>query len=80
MESATLVILSSALSFGSPILFLGWDLWRMKPTNRRLPPDDGPVPEPSPILPDTDTMPRVQKPLPDCLIPKPLPRRVPELV
>ncbi len=63
MTSATFVILSGMVTFGLPIIFALYELRRLQP-----PPcggSDGPPPPPcqSPILP---------KPLPDCLLPKPL--------
>ncbi len=70
MDATIQVLCSGALTFGVPIVLAGWELWKLRPATRRLPPgEDGPL-EPSP-LPDTGVSPRVQKPLPDCLIPKP---------
>lgn len=77
MNPTTQVICSCALTFGVPIVIAGWELWRMGPTARRLPPGEAGPPEPAP-LPDPGVSPRVQKPLPDCLIPKPQPVRIRE--
>jgi hypothetical protein len=63
---------------GIPMVLAGWDLWRMGPTRKQLPPGEDILPDPAP-LPDAGLLPRVQKPLPDCLIPKRLPERVREL-
>lgn len=79
MNAATQVICSCALTFGVPIVLAAWDLWNLGPTPRRMPPGEDTPPEPSP-LPNPVASPRIQKPLPDCLIPKPAPARVPELV
>jgi hypothetical protein len=79
MSPASQVICSCMLTFGVPIALAGWDLWRLKPASWRPPPGEEAEPEPSP-LPDAGRPPVVQKPLPDCLIPKRAPVRVPELV
>jgi hypothetical protein len=63
------VMCSFALTFGVPVVAAGWDLWRMKPPSWRPPPGEDVIPDPDP-LPDAGLPPRVQKPLPDCLIPK----------
>ncbi len=78
MTPAIQVICSCTLTFGVPIVLAGWELWRMGPTPRRLPPGDELAPDPTP-LPDAGLSPRIQKPLPDCLIPRPAPVRVREL-
>lgn len=78
MSPTTQVICSCALTFGVPIIIAGWELFRLGPTARRLPPGEDIVPEPDP-LPDAGISPRVQKPLPDCLIPQAVPSRVLEL-
>ena len=79
MDATTQVICSCALTFGVPIVIAGWELWRLGPTARRLPPGDDASPDPAP-LPDAGVLPRVQKPLPDCLIPQKIPAQVRELV
>ncbi len=79
MNPTTQVICSCALTFGVPIVLAGWELWRLKPTSWRLPPDEEDPLGPAP-LPDAGVSPRVQKPLPDCLIPQVVPGRVRELV
>ena len=72
MDAGVQVICSCALTMGVPVLLAGWELWKLKPPQWRPPPGE-PVPrEPDP-LPDAG----VRKPLPDCLIPKPV--RVREL-
>jgi hypothetical protein len=78
MDPATQVIFSCALTFGAPIAIAGWELWRLGPTSRRLPPDPETPTDPAP-LPDAGTSPRIEKALPDCLIPCPAPSRVREL-
>ena len=77
MSPAAQVFYSCALSFGVPIVLAGWELWRMGPTVRRQPPGDDSVPDPAPF-PDAGLSPRIQKPLPDCLIPNVAPSRVRE--
>ena len=79
MTPTTQVLCSCALTFGVPIVLAGWELWRLGPTARRLPPGEDSSPDPAP-LPDPGIAPYVRKPLPDCLIPKPVPARLPELV
>ena len=69
MNPSTQVLLSCALTFGVPILLAGWELWRLGPSPRHLPPG-GETSAPPPPLPDPVTAPRGQKPLPDCLIPR----------
>jgi hypothetical protein len=74
MDASIQVLCSCALTFGVPIVVAGWELWRLGPTARRLPPGEDRLPDPAP-LPDPGASPGFQKPLPDCLIP----RRVREL-
>ncbi|MBC7800771.1 MAG: hypothetical protein H7Z10_09115 [Gemmatimonadaceae bacterium] len=87
MEPSTQVILSGLLTFGVPLAFAIRELI----VTRRIPPSqwggDGPPP-PAPVPPPPDKTPdwvAPNKPLPECLIPKPMtpsPQRVrvPELV
>jgi hypothetical protein len=77
MSPTTQVFCSCALSFGVPIVLAGWELWRLGPASRRQPPNEDIIPDPAP-LPDAGLSPRIQKPLPDCLIPKVAPSRVRE--
>jgi hypothetical protein len=79
MNAATQVICSCALTFGIPIVIAGWELWRLGPSKRDLPPGDDSPALPTP-LPDAGASPRIQKPLPDCLIPRPAPARIREFV
>jgi hypothetical protein len=79
MTATTQILCSFALTFGVPIAVAGWELWHLGPTSWRPPPGDDIPPEPAP-LPDPGASPRIQKPLPDCLIPKKVPSRQPELV
>lgn len=58
------VLLSGALTFGVPLAFAIRELIVL----RRPPRNDGQPPPPVPPRPP------VNRPLPDCLIPKPLPR------
>ncbi len=78
MNATTQVICSCALTFGVPIVIAGWELWRLGPSARRLPPGEDVPPEPAP-LPDAGVLPGVRKPLPECLLPRPAPVRVREL-
>jgi hypothetical protein len=78
MNASTWVLCSSALTFGAPLLAAEWELWRLGPTQWRPPPTEDVPGEPDP-LPDAGVSPRVHKPLPDCLIPRPVPERVREL-
>jgi hypothetical protein len=78
MNPATQAICSSMLTFGVPLAVAAWELWRLGPSARRLPPGDEVPPQPAP-LPDAGVSPRIQKPLPDCLVPRPVPARVREL-
>lgn len=73
MSPGTQIILSGALSFGVPLLFALRELRQLRrpwhgPDDRERGPDPGPPPPPP------DSRPAVQ-PLPDCLIPRPLPAR-----
>jgi hypothetical protein len=79
MTATTQVLCSFALTFGVPIVIAGWELWRLAPTAWRPPPADDVPPEPDPF-PDAGASPRIQKPLPNCLIPQPVRNRVRELV
>jgi hypothetical protein len=78
MNATTWVLCSFALTFGVPIAFAGWELWRLGPTTWRPPPGEDNPPDPAP-LPDAGVSPRIQKPLPDCLIPQAVPARMREL-
>lgn len=64
MSSETQVLLSGALTFGAPLALAVCELFILR---RRPSSDDSgpPAPPPKPIGP---------KPLPDCLIPKPIVR------
>nr|WP_294517526.1 hypothetical protein [uncultured Rhodopila sp.] len=79
MDANTQILCSFALTFGVPIAYAGWELWHLGPTRPRQPPGEDNPPDPAP-LPDPGVVPQAQKPLPDCLIPKPVPAREPELV
>jgi hypothetical protein len=72
------IMCSFALTFGVPVAYAGWELWRLGPTNWRPPAEDAEQPDPAP-LPAPAAQPSAQKPLPDCLIPRPAPARVREL-
>lgn len=90
MDTETFVLLSCALNFGVPLAIAVIELIRLRrerngggrrPAPHRpapLPPSpalDGPAPlPPGPALDGP-----APKPLPDCLIPRPLPRRTREL-
>ncbi len=77
MNATSQVMCSFALTFGVPIVAAGWELWRLGPPRWQPPPGEDTPTEPPP-LPDADTSPRIQKPLPDCLVPKAVPARVHE--
>ena len=79
MNPATQVVCSFALTLGIPIIVAGWELWHIGPTAWRLPPGEDIPPEPTP-LPDAGILPRLHKPLPDCLIPRITPQRALERV
>ncbi|GAA0604690.1 hypothetical protein GCM10009416_47920 [Craurococcus roseus] len=71
MSPETFVLLSGALTFGAPLLLAARELWALRRDDGRrggglLERDRAPdVPPPSPA--------GGVRPLPDCLIPKPLP-------
>ena len=61
MSPATHVVLSCFLSMGLPVLWGCWELWRLRQDRRG---GGGRKVEP----------PAPPRPLPDCLIPRPMPR------
>ncbi len=74
MESSTQVILSGILTFGIPLAFACRELIAVRRPRRGSWDGDGPH-TPAPVPPPPDTMPQdltPLKPLPDCLIPKPM--------
>ncbi len=79
MEPETHILLSGLLTFGVPLVWALRELFVLRRDNR----GGGwhePAPDPQPGPPPP---PAGQRPLPDCLIPKPMarpPARVPELV
>ncbi len=64
------VLLSGALTFGVPLLLAVHELIALR---RR--PRGGWRPDPVPPAPPPPPRPSGEKPLPDCLIPKPMPRQ-----
>lgn len=73
MESSTQVILSGILTFGVPLVFACRELIMIRRPPRGSWGGDGPPP-PAPVPPPPDFTPQgmmPQKPLPECLIPKP---------
>ncbi len=76
MNASLWVTCSCALTFGVPLGLAVRELWAMKFAGWRPPSEEPESPEPAP-LPDQGLTPVVRKPLPDCLIPKPV--RVREL-
>ena len=74
MESSTQVILSGVLTFGVPLAFACRELLAARRPPRGSWGGDGPPP-PAPVPPPPDFSPEAfkpMKPLPDCLIPKPM--------
>jgi len=74
MASSTQVILSGIVTFGVPLVLAFRELVIVRRPRRGSWDGDGP-PSPTPVPPPPDTMPQgftPMKPLPDCLIPKPL--------
>lgn len=66
MAPSTFVILSGMLTYGTPLALAVYEIWSLRrPTPRR---DDREPPAPE--------LPRGPKPLPECLLPKPLLLRV----
>ncbi len=71
MSPATQVLLSGLLTFGVPLLFALHELLALRRADRGGPPPP-PAPPPRPPAP---------KPLPDCLIPRPMaPERRPRVL
>lgn len=66
MSPSTYVILSGLVTYGAPLALAVYEVWSL---SRPRPRNDGPPPPP----PET---PRAPKPLPDCLLPKPVTVRV----
>ncbi len=71
MTSETFVLLSGALTFGVPLYLAMRELRTLGPSGGGRGPDRR-DPDPVPPTPDKPVVVTVQKPLPDCLIPKPL--------
>ena len=74
MEASTQIILSGLLTFGVPLAFAVRELIVVRRPRPGSWGGDGPPP-PAPVTPPPDTSPEwiaVRKPLPDCLIPKPM--------
>jgi hypothetical protein len=67
MSPETQILLSGALTFGVPLVLAVRELIVL-----RRPPRGGWRPEPTPPAPTPPLSPAGQKPLPDCLIPKPV--------
>jgi hypothetical protein len=63
------ILLSGALTFGVPLLLAVRELVLL-----RRAPRGGWRPDPTPPAPTPPPPPSGEKPLPDCLIPKPLPK------
>lgn len=76
MDASIWVTCSCALTFGVPLGLAARELLTLKFTGWRPPSEEPAPPEPTPS-PVQGEQPAVQKPLPDCLIPKPI--RVREL-
>jgi len=73
MAPHVFVICSFVLTFGIPMAFAIREYWTLGVSPGHLPPGETVEPVPSP-LPDAGV-----KPLPDCLIPRPVQVRVREL-
>jgi hypothetical protein len=72
MDSATFVLLSGALTFGVPLLLAMRELKTLGPSGGGGRGPDDCDRDPVPPAPDKPVVVTVQKPLPDCLIPKPM--------
>lgn len=70
LSSETHILLSGALTFGVPLILALRELLLL-----RRSPRGGWRPEPTPPSPGPAPAPSGAKPLPDCLIPKPMPDR-----
>ena len=73
MDSTSFVLLSGALTFGVPLLLAMRELKTLGPGGGGGRGPDADDPAPAPLPPDGPVVETMQKPLPDCLIPKPLP-------
>ncbi len=72
MTSETFVLLSGALTFGVPLWLAMRELKTLGPSGGGGRGPDEHDPEPVPPAPDKPVVETAQKPLPDCLIPKPM--------
>lgn len=72
MTSETFVLLSGALTFGVPLYLAMRELKTLGPGGSGGRGPDVRDPAPMPPSPETPKVETVQKPLPDCLIPKPM--------
>lgn len=66
MSPSTFVILSGILTYGTPLAIAVYEIWAL---NRPTPRSDDREPPPPEV-------PRGPRPLPECLLPKPLPIRI----
>ena len=74
MASATMVLLSCALTFGIPLLFAVWELIAI----HRRPNGPGPGPDPQPPAPPSPRWDPTTRQMPACLVPQRRPERVRE--
>lgn len=72
MTSETFVLLSGALTFGVPLYLAMRELKTLGPSGGGGRGPDVREPEPLPPSPEQPKVETVRKPLPDCLIPKPM--------
>ena len=75
MNPTTQVFCSCALTFGVPIAAGLWELWHLGKARWHLPPGED-LPSEPPPLPNSAAY---QRPLPECLVPRPLPVEAREL-
>ena len=72
MTSETFVLLSGALTFGVPLVLAMRELKGLRPSGGNGRGPDADDPQPVPQGPNKPVVLTEQKPLPDCLIPKPV--------
>jgi hypothetical protein len=71
MSPHAYVLCSFALTFGVPMGFAVREYWQLGASPGSLPPERTRAPEPAPLPDPGVRLGSGQRPLPDCLIPKP---------